>query len=183
MKAEKKPRPHRRSYLESFTRNEDGSYTYKGVCYRRHQSYTPVILWSVITFAATVASGILPYAPMMNTFYVILPFMGEVAAAGFLLWGVLRVVYHGDVLREYVYAKTAARVNPLSITTAVFALAGAIADLVYLILHGFDADTLQTVLFFSCKILAAFAVLMTRRKALEVCWEKIAPGNKTVLDD
>ena len=125
-----KQRRHRRSYLEQFTPNEDGSYTYKGVCYRRHASYTPVILWSALAFLATAASGLFPYEPMMNTIYVILPFLAEVAACGFLLWGVLRVGYHGEVLREYVYEKTAARVSPLSITTVVCALLGTAGNLV-----------------------------------------------------
>lgn len=181
--SDKKTRRHRRSYLESFTQNDDGSYTYKGICYRRHEPYTPVILWTSIAFAATAASGIFPYAPMMNTFYVILPFLGEIACGGLLLWAVLRVAYHGQVLREYVYEKTAARVNPLSVLTAVFTLAGCVANLVYLILHGFDADALQTIAFFSCRIISAFSVLLARQKAAGIRWEKAAPGKATVLDD
>lgn len=178
-----KQRRHRRSYLEQFTPNEDGSYTYKGVCYRRYGSYKAVILFSVLAFLASVASGLFPYEPMMNTIYVILPFLAEVAACGFLLWGVLRVGYHGEVLREYVYEKTAARVNPLSITTVVFALAGAVGNCVYLILDQFRTDTLQTVIFFLCKILCCVFVLQARSRAGQVRWEKTAPGKATVLDD
>ena len=178
-----KQRRNRRSYLDQFTPNEDGSYTYKGVCYRRDASYTPVILWSAVAFLAAVASGLFPYEPMMNTIYVILPFLGEVTVGGFLLWGAIRVAYHGQVLREYVYEKTAARVNALSITMVVFSLLGAIWNLVYLILCSFQVDTLFTVLFFLCKIFATAAVLMARRGAGEIQWEKVAPGKATALDD
>ena len=140
-KKEKK-RKGRYSYLNDFKLNEQNEYEYRGNVYAVDLpgEQKKKLLRSVLFLLAECAglillAGIVPFEGLMNTFYVIIPYITEIGFAGFLISAV-GTVYRNDELREYVYQKSAGRLGvygPGLLGTSIVRLA---ASLLYLLING-----------------------------------------------
>lgn len=116
-----------RSYLDDFQRDVNGEYQYRGAHYRYAgmMEYRTLrrSLWLCCGFgtALVLAAGCLPGATAGAAWYVTLPYMAALLAAGIALWTLAQWSRGGMTLRAYVYAKTVRRMPGEFLTAAIFA--------------------------------------------------------------
>ena len=96
-----------REYLNDYKLAANGEYVYTGKYYTYTSDVTKkkrdlAFLTAVLT-AAVIASGFINGSGMDNTFYVILPYIAEVACVFALCWNVVRLLGQRDRIKEYVY--------------------------------------------------------------------------------
>ena len=117
----------RRSYLDDFQRDVSGEYHYKGAHYRYAgaMDYRKLRrrLWLCAAPGAgmVLAAGCLPGATVGAAWYVTLPYMAALLAAGIALWTLAQWSRGGMTLRASVYAKTVRRMPGEFLTAAIFA--------------------------------------------------------------
>lgn len=123
--AEEKKRRGRRAYLDDYKALANGEIIYTGKVY----SYSGSIPWKKELSAlwlcgglpgvCVTVCGVLPASGMMNTFYVILPWLLSLIGAGSVIWALCRVTCHGEHLKEHVYNATAAALPVRAVFTAI----------------------------------------------------------------
>ena len=166
----------RHSHLNSFRPDLNGDYVYTGPLYH-YAGATPfrgavkaMGVWSCLLGAAVLATGFIEAPAMLNCFYVILPFLGEVICVALAIWSVCRIAHHGDTLREYVYQRSVERLVPCLCLTFGFAGAGLLGNLVFVLSHGFLGKTLATLAVFALRFAVIAAAQMLLRHARAMSW-------------
>ncbi|MBR6530385.1 MAG: hypothetical protein IKT43_03120 [Clostridia bacterium] len=180
--SKKQKRTSRRAYLNDFRLTDDGTYSYEGVHYKREGSLTSTLLFSVGAAIAAIVSGLIPFEPMLNTFYVILPFLGEIICSVCLVWNVSRAVSHRETLREYIYKKSVVRVHPFCIALTVFSSLCVVTSVIFLTLYGVS-NVLWTALFLLCTLISLACGVYCAKAVKKITWQKVEPARRSVLDD
>ena len=104
--------------------------------------------------AVVIGSGCIDAAGATNSFYVILPFIGEVCALFALCWQAVKIIAGREGVRQYVYDTAKGVIPGACRVLTVFALFGLVASGCYLWSHGFG-QTVKSVAYLVLKILAA----------------------------
>lgn len=156
------------SYINDFKMTADGTYSYFGDWYaledRSHYRKVYTIIGITVLGAVLLVfgSGLINAAGMNNTFYVILPYVGEICCAFALAWKTVRVLYEGEKLKEYTYT-TAYEPLPLIATLlSVFSMLAFFGSVVFLSLHGFGGKTFLSVLYLVLKVVTASVSVFLR---------------------
>ena len=130
----------RRSYLDDFQRDVNGEYQYRGAHYRyagtmEYQTLRRS-LWLCCGFgtALVLAAGCLPGATAGAAWYVTLPTMLALVAAGVLLWTTAQWSRGGMTLRAYVHARTVRRLPAEALIAAGMSAFGAVGQGISLLL-------------------------------------------------
>ena len=123
-----------RSYLDDFQRDVNGEYQYRGAHYRyagtmEYQTLRRS-LWLCCGFgtALVLAAGCLPGATAGAAWYVTLPTMLALVAAGVLLWTTAQWSRGGMTLRAYVHARTVRRLPAEALIAAGMSAFGAVGQ-------------------------------------------------------
>ena len=130
----------RRSYLDDFQRDVNGEYQYRGAhyCYAGTMEYRTLrrSLWLCCGFgtALVLAAGCLPGATAGAAWYVTLPTMLALVAAGVLLWTTAQWSRGGMTLRAYVHARTVRRLPAEALIAAGMSAFGAVGQGISLLL-------------------------------------------------
>ena len=176
--AEKKKRKGRRSYLNDFYTDVSGNIVYNGrmLTYHGELPYPAARLrigiYCGLVFACVFAVACLP-APSMLGFgktYVILPFILEVIGLLLVVWAAVRMLYHGESLREYVYEASAKKLPWWLEMTAFFAAASAVCNVIYVALNGFGGQVVLSLLVVALHILAILFALLGVRFLRKITW-------------
>ena len=177
-----KPRKRRgrRAHLNDFHQNLTGEFVYTGalcacttpparqaVCRRRLWTLTALLL------AAAVLGGCIPAPGMQNHFYVILPYLGELAFSVSVLWALVRLGRDWTAVREYVYERTVPTLPHRAAGAAAFALIGAAAECVHLVLSGSGGQTLSAAVYLLLKLVSTLCALFIRREIRLTNWDKV----------
>lgn len=174
MSGEKKRRG-RRAYLDDYQALADGRIVYTGKVY----SYAGSTPWKKELFAlwlraglsgvCVTAAGVIPASGMMNTFYVILPWVFSLIGAGSAMWALCRMTHHGEHMKEHVLRATAGALPVRAVFTAVCAAVAVLGQAVCLILNGPGRALWADVCFFPLMAMAAglAAWLFPRSRALD----------------
>ena len=131
----------RRSYLDDFQRDVNGEYQYRGAHYRYAgmMEYRTLrrSLWLCCGFgtALVLAAGCLPGATAGAAWYVTLPTMLALVAAGVLLWTTAQWSRGGMTLRAYVHAQTVKRLPAEALIAAGMSAFGAVGQGIALLLE------------------------------------------------
>lgn len=106
----------KRRYLKDFKPNDDGSFSYQGAvmhCTLTGEDYrktiTRMLLVAVLALALVFAAGCVRGTGMEGCFYLLLPYAGTLVILIRLVWNLIRLLYTGSDIREYVYKRTAER--------------------------------------------------------------------------
>lgn len=133
-------RKDRKSALSDFQKNAAGEYVYTGREYRYDASQKSrkrmlLELWGIgiVMCACILTCGCVPAPGMIDTFYVLIPFSGEIILAGCSLWALGQMC--GDPLKEYVYRDSVLKLPGRLLATAVLAVLTFGMELLYMILH------------------------------------------------
>lgn len=129
-----------RSYLDDFQRDVNGEYQYRGAHYR----YAGMIEYRTLRrslwlccgcgSALVLAAGCLPGATAGAAWYVTLPTMLALVAAGVLLWTTAQWSRGGMTLRAYVHARTVRRLPAEALIAAGMSAFGAVGQGISLLL-------------------------------------------------
>ena len=129
-----------RSYLDDFQRDVNGEYQYRGSHYRYAgmMEYRTLrrSLWLCCGCgsALVLAAGCLPSATAGAAWYVTLPTMLALVAAGVLLWTTTQWSRGGMTLRAYVHARTVRRLPAEALIAAGMSAFGAVGQGISLLL-------------------------------------------------
>ncbi len=177
--AEKKKRSGRRGYLDDFHVSAAGEYVYDGEYYtylNKGKTRTRAIaeLWAftLICAGASVAGGCISANGAGNCIYVLLPYVLEVAFAGSLVWGLIRLTMGGEPMRGYVYEATVPKLPRRAAACAIAAALGFLGEGVYLLIHGFGGKTAGSVAYLALKLVCAGLALLLRRFLRGMEWNK-----------
>ena len=131
----------RRSYLDDFQRDVSGEYHYKGAHYRYAgaMDYRKLRrrLWLCAAPGAgmVLAAGCLPGATAGAAWYVTLPYMTAILAAGIALWTLAQWSRGGMTLRAYVHAQTVKRLPAEALLAAGMSAFGTVGQGIALLLE------------------------------------------------
>lgn len=129
-----------RSYLDDFQRDVNGEYQYHGAHYRYAgmMEYRTLrrSLWLCCGCgsALVLVAGCLPGATAGAAWYVTLPTMLALVAAGVLLWTTAQWSRGGMTLRAYVHARTVRRLPAEALIAAGMSAFGAVGQGISLLL-------------------------------------------------
>ena len=169
MAGEKKRRG-RRAYLDDYKALANGEIVYTGTMYS-WSGPTPwkkalAFLWLCggVPGVCVTVCGLLPVSGMMNTFYVLLPWLLTFLGASSVIWALCRVAYHGEHLKEHVFKATAAALPVRAVFTAICAAVTVVGQTVKLILDRESEAPAADVCFLLLLTLAAgFSAVLGRR--------------------
>ena len=166
-----------REYLNDFVLNEDGGYSYTGRRYTvdRHYAfygdvYRKLLIGAIIMAVFPVASGFIDAAGANGAFYVILPFIGEMAALFILFWNIVKLMSQGEEVKEYAFKKTNLWIPGATALLMYFALTGLVMALVYVITHGFEEKAFKCVLYLAIKTVTAFLAFEYKKYYNNIQW-------------
>lgn len=167
----------RRNHLQRFQRDLNGNYIYGGDHYRLSpaDSFGGLMrrLWAMGGGALLLSMlcGCIGAAGMQRTFYVLLPYVGELCGAVSLCWAVGSLGGEGPQVRDYVYKRTVLSLPARGLATAVLAGAAMAGEWLFLLLHGAEGRIWGTLGFqaFQGTILAL--CLLLRRTLGKSIWE------------
>lgn len=176
MEEKKKKKTGRRAYLNDFKMTLSGEYIYTGATYLPEGDYKKtrllIVLLSVVSTALNIFCGSVPAEPMLNTFYVIIPFVVAIACAIRVLWAATRLCINKLPLREYVLKQTFEVIRPVSVVMVIFSAVTAVATLIFGFIKGFSAFSALTVAFLVSQLLNIFIGLFLTKITKNVTWVK-----------
>ncbi len=169
---DKRPRG-RRAHLRYFTPDANGGYTYTGpvaTCQnprpQRLRLAAALGAALAIQILCFVATGVVPVPGMDNTFYVLLPWLGELISLVLTASSGRLAVYlwmDGAQLRLYRYEATVQRLPVRTAAVAVFAALAALGEVVCLLRQGAGGNAAGAALFLGCQACIAAAALACRQ--------------------
>ena len=169
----------RKKVLQSI-REKDGSYQYTGESYRIRQEpdrkgnpLAKLTVSLIFTALPVIISGCIDADAANGTFYVILPFVGEVSCLFMLVWNYIRLASAKDNIRAYVLDHIRARIPGAATVLSICAILGFVLSLFYLLRNGSKDQLTASILYLACKGAAAVFALGCLKAFLELMWEKV----------
>lgn len=164
---------HGRGYLRDFVRGSDGRYVYTGKTWYADPALRRRMLsklWALqpgMLFAALLP-GIRSTAGLLNTWYVILPYVFWLMSDFFLTYTLGTMTFGGNPLRDYVYERSAARYHFLAALPLAGAALTALGQSVFLLCGGSGEGA--AVCFVCCAVQITASVLALRCRVAGV-WQ------------
>lgn len=169
----------RRAYLDSFRKNEEGTYDYTGSVYRFEGNddelrCSLIKLWGLcaVLVGSLIAAGCISAPGMDNCFYMLLPYVAALMSGISVFWALCRMTSGKNPLKEYVYEASVAKLPERTVMTVFFAAVTAIGEVVYIFIHGMEGKTAGFCVFVLLESAAAGAVLVMRRTIQRMNWIK-----------
>lgn len=167
----------RKEKLKDIYQDAQGNPVYTGELFRisgdQRHSRTMLVIMLILLAAAVIGSGCIDAAGANNSFYVILPYIGEVSSLFALSWNAVKVISGADSLRKYVFEKTEMWIPGACRMLTVFAAAGLIMSVVYIVRTG-GAPDMKTVMYPALKLAAAVLSELYRKLYCGLEWESAA---------
>lgn len=170
----------RRAYLDSFQKDSNGKYVYKGDFYQfepqgtgLRQEMTRLWVLTGAMMAALIAAGCVDGPGTGNCFYVLMPFVINVIAGVSVCWGLARMTKGGSPMRSYVYQETADQLPARAVFSAICAGTAIVGEVVYLFRNGMEGKLAGCLIFLFMEAFALAAALLIRKQISEMKWKKI----------
>lgn len=174
MAGERKPRG-RAKEAAYFAPSATGEYVYTGPHYVQapgrftwRQAMARRWAMGLAIAAFAVLDGCIPVPGVSGTFYVLLPYAGELVAAAMLLWAVGRMAAGGERLREYVYEQTVQKLPVRIALAAAFSGLTAVGEGIFLVLNGPSGG--------GAVYIAIFLLTQTGVLAISLIWRRFERG-------
>ena len=164
----------RKSYLRDFEKAADGSYVYKGETWHadstlRRQLLIKLWILQAVMLLAVLLPGFVTTAGLLNSFYVILPYVFWVISAFYLVYILGNMTFGGNPLRDYVYKRSVVYYKPCAMAAFTGAFLTALGMFVFLVRGGSGEGV--AVCFVCCTAQSAASVLARRCEILDI-WSK-----------
>lgn len=172
MAAQKKRR--KNSYLNDFEKSQDGGYVYVGKTWHADPAVRQRILvelWALqaCMLASALFPGFMTTAGLLNTFYVIIPYMFWLISDVVLACTLGNMTFGGNPLRDYIYKRSVAPYRFQTALPLVGAALTALALLIFL-LRGGDGEG-KAVCFACCGVQIAASFFAGRSKITDIWTE------------
>ena len=144
-----------RRYLNDFKRSANGEYVYTGNVYLFGDYKDSGIKLGALCglcFASVIGSGFINAAGLNNTFYVIIPYILEVACLFALCWNTVRLLWAKGELREYIYKPVTRGIPSSAMALSIFAGIGLICSIIFILINGFEKKEIWCIIYFILKI-------------------------------
>ena len=164
----------RKSYLRDFEKAADGSYVYKGETWRADSTLRRQLLiklWALqaVMLLAVLLPGFVTTAGLLNSFYVILPYVFWVISAFYLAYMLGNMTFGGNPLRDYVYKRSVVSYKPCAMAAFAGAFLTALGMSVFLVRGGSGEGV--AVCFACCAAQMIASVLIKKCEILNI-WNK-----------
>lgn len=177
MAEKKRKRWNRYSKASQFTPGAGGELAYTGryytfqeteVSYR--ESMRRRTVFAVGSTVAVLICGFMPVPALVNTWYVLLPYMLTVLAVVSQIWALCRMAYWGNPLREYVYDTTVKQLPVRTIMAMILSMCTLCGQICYLVLHGLQEGSYLWNFAFLGLLLVVFVCSAGWRR-MEIRWK------------
>lgn len=125
----------------------------------------------IVLGLAVVGSGCIDAKNAMGSFYVVLPYIGEVSAFFGLAWNAAKVLAPSNGVRTFTLESIRGRVPGACRILTVFALAGLLFSTIYLVRNGAGDKTADGIAYLMLKLAAAAIAEWYGRRFRSVKWE------------
>lgn len=161
----------KKSYLHDFKQNENGSYVYTGMTWHadpvlRRQMLVKLWALQAAMLLAVLLPGFVTTAGLLNTFYVIIPYVFWLISDFVLAYTLGSITFGGNPLRDYVYKRRVAQYTVYAALPLAGAALTALALVVFSLLGGSGAG--GGVCFGCCGIQIAASVIAIRIRIADV---------------
>ena len=170
--------PKRKDYLKDYKQGESGKYEYSGKSYiydgtreERKKAYAAVIITAVLLTASVIGSGTIDAAGMVNTFYVIVPYIGEVCALFAIWWNLSKLLMEGEKVRGYIFENVNNKIPPACIIMVFFAVLGLAMSVVFQISNGFEDKIIKCILYLILKTANAILAFLMKKYYNNLQWK------------
>ena len=167
-------------YLSEYKLDENGKYVYKGKYYSINDSvenikniYIKAWVLNILIACAAIGSGCINAAGMNNSFYVIIPYIAEIAALFAYSLNSIGLFSQGYKVKEYIYKKKFFKLSPAAMGIAISSAIGFICSLIFVISNGFQNQIFECVLYLALKILVFCFAFYTSRFVSGIKWMEI----------
>lgn len=174
-----KKRRGRRAYLNDFQPTAGGGYKYTGALYTYQgaekplrRALTELGLCCCLAACFIIVAGCLPAAGMKNQFYLLIPYACTFVSAISMVWAFGRLVSGKDPLREYVYLATVKKIPLRSKMTIILAGILLIAEIIHIVIIGFENEAFSTLIFILLIILTMTASWLANTLIHHMKWAK-----------
>ena len=155
-------RARHKAHLDQHVKDVRGTYHYVGDWYVLQgggKKLIPFALWCALTAALVIAAGCGSFRGLMNTWYVILPYVLTAAMLFGLGIQASRILFSGGRLKVFDWERTKDKVVPFAGALVIFAVLTAALGGVFLALSG-EKPRASDALFFAPILLAAVSSRM-----------------------
>lgn len=151
--------PLKKEYLNLYKKRADGAYEFTGSYYQYcgdnfKKQVSLAAALEIALAAVIIGSGCLNAAGLKNSFYVIIPYIGEIAALFALAWNTAKLFTKGERVKQYIYASAYPRLTPAALGLAVVSATALICSVVFIILNGAEGGVLKCVIYNVLKLLS-----------------------------
>lgn len=174
-----KRRNKQRERLREISQDEKGNVVYTGDMHRiagsedeARKSRMVLCAIAALLAAVVIASGCIDSQGAMGSFYVILPFIGEVSALFALLWSSAKLLVPGQV-RTFVLENSGGKITGECRILTFFALAGLLFSAVFISRNGIGDEMVKNIMYLVCKLAAAMISELYRKTFASVRWETV----------
>lgn len=176
MEEKQKKKKNKRAYLNEFKVNEEGAYQYEGDYYMITAPTFAKDKWQIygmlgIMIVFGLICGVLPAGGMMNSFYVILPWIISFVAICMACYELLPFRNADQPTRSYVKERIEQKVEVRLMTAVVGNVATAAGEILFMLTHLKEISYL-TVAIVILQIICLFMGLRLKGKYDSCKWEK-----------
>ena len=164
------------SYLNDYQKTAGGDYVYTGRVYavggdgKRYRLTLAALCFGAA--AVVIGSGCVNAAGLNNTFYVILPYIGEVTGAFALCYNAVRLLAAGQKVKAHVRTALEKYLPPSVWILIVSAAVSLVASPVFMILQGTEGKPLLCALYLVLKAIALVLGIFVRQHIKAITWEE-----------
>lgn len=174
----------RRTYLESFHKDQDGKYVYQGDVYTYQGNgeqggecnlrceLRKLWGWCIVLLGSLAAAGCVTAPGMDNCFYVLLPYAAGLMGGISVCWALCRLTSGGSPLKAYVYEASVKALPARTILTALCAGVCIVGEIVFVLRQGTGEKTISFCIFLVLNVLILLTSIMLRRKIRSMQWTK-----------
>lgn len=132
-----------------------------------------LIICALVLAAVVISSGCIDSAGAMGSFYVILPYIGEVSALFALLWSSAKLLWTGQI-RTFALKNSGEKIQGECRILTFFAILGLAFSAVYISRNGMGEDMFKNILYLVLKLAAALISEYYRKSFTSVEWETVS---------
>lgn len=179
MAEKKRKRWNRAAKASQFTRGAGGELVYTGryytFCSQEKEEYrrsmrTQYTL-AAISALAVVAGGVIPVSSLLNTWYVILPYLFTLLGEVSVVWALCRMWHWGNPLREYVYDATVKQLPLRTMLTMILSMCTLCGQIWYLVFGGAQEGSFScNLVFLALQVMVFVSMALMRRAEIQWKW-------------
>ena len=171
-------RERQKEKFRDISQDERGNAVYTGAMHRhagdeamRRRTKAGLSICLLAIAASVIGSGCIDSKGAMGSFYVILPYIGEVSAMFALMWSSAKLLGPKEI-RTFVLENSGDKINGECRILTFFALAGLMFSAVFVARNGMGGETVANILYLVLKLASAVLAEFYRKTFSSAEWIK-----------